>query len=106
MAIFDKNGDGVLDTEEIKAFKDYWTKATSKPGTAADAAAADQAAFSLAPVQVGCGCPGGFCCCRCGHSKGGRCLPSRPYCSPAVRCFSLSTLANTVLWASGGRWSG
>lgn len=76
MAMFDRDGDGTLDKEEIKAFKDYWTSATSKPGTAAgdpgQLDAAVGAGATSEPLPIGCGCPGGFCCCRCGSAKGGR----------------------------------
>jgi hypothetical protein len=88
MAIFDKDGNGVLDKEEMKEFKATWKNLTASKGTASGTAAnvagsgGSIDANSGAPVSnqdntagqgtSGCGGPGGFCCCRCGCPKGGR----------------------------------
>jgi hypothetical protein len=85
MAMFDKDGNGVLDKEEMKAFKLHWKNMTTPQGTAsgprpdpngvdsgATVDANSGAVVSKQDQMSGCGGPGGFCCCRCGCPKGGR----------------------------------
>jgi hypothetical protein len=93
MAMFDKDGSGTLDKEEMKAFKLHWknlTSGSSRPLSGADTSAvgnsdanstavAKQGDGAVSSSASGCGGPGGFCCCRCGCPKGGRCsLPHLP----------------------------
>jgi hypothetical protein len=88
MAMFDKDGNGVLDKQEMmefkKAFKSLSTGSGSgpAPGPADSSANADPNSGgsaaqpqdkSTGSASTGCGGPGGFCCCRCGCPKGGRC---------------------------------
>jgi hypothetical protein len=83
MAMFDKDGNGVLDKEEMMEFKKQFKNistgsgpATPLPGANADprsGALGKQPEGSAGSAASGCGGPGGFCCCRCGCPKGGRC---------------------------------
>lgn len=90
MAMFDKDGNGVLDKEEMKAFKLHWKNMTTPQGTAsgprpdpngvdsgATVDANSGAVVSKQDQMSGCGGPGGFCCCRCGCPKGGSALGER-----------------------------
>ena len=83
MAIFDKDGNGVLDKEEIAEFKSHWKRAATGSGPApsnAGDSGGNPDSNSSQPKEdsagvasaSGCGGPGGFCCCRCGCPKGGR----------------------------------
>lgn len=86
MAIFDKDGNGVLDKVEMMEFKKQFRNLSTGSGPAPSPAdsganadpssgglAAQQADASTGSAAAGCGGPGGFCCCRCGCPKGGRC---------------------------------
>ena len=111
MALFDKDGNGVLDKAEMLAFKEHWKSTATKSGTAAAPSGADAAqnpgVHSTSVKQEGvvgaasgqgCGGPGGFCCCLCGCPKGGRCCCTRLFliqsqryiCTFCCACLTLS----------------
>jgi len=111
MALFDKDGNGVLDKAEMLAFKEHWKSTATKSGTAAAPSGADSAqnpgVHSTSVKQEGvvgaasgqgCGGPGGFCCCLCGCPKGGRCCCTRLFliqsqryiCTFCCACLTLS----------------
>ncbi len=83
LAMFDKDGNGVLDKEEMMEFKKQFKNISTGSAPATPFPGANAAPSSGALVKQpegpagsaasGCGGPGGFCCCRCGCPKGGRC---------------------------------
>jgi hypothetical protein len=86
MAMFDKDGNGVLDKEEMMEFKKQFRNISTGSGPAPNPAdsganaapnsgalAAQQQDGATGSAAAGCAGPGGFCCCRCGCPKGGRC---------------------------------
>jgi hypothetical protein len=85
MAMFDRDGNGVLDKQEMMEFKATWKRMATTPNGSAPGPNGPDANNSGGGSDVnsgavikqqdsasGCGGPGGFCCCRCGCPKGGR----------------------------------